>query len=379
MSESPKKRKEPDLLHINAENNAVAKKLKRAISTAFVQDGENNSGAPASILLPYGEVLSDSVTVLRKSDLEFGEVAADSMDAIYGLGDMKRLLRECISLPLNSPKHYKISPKFLGGEQPDAAEMGKRDLERTLAFYGQRGTGKMLLIYTFGLVEDLTIIVINYAGFLPDRDIKIAYEYAETHMPCVVVFDECEGAFHPHAGAVDRNVGILQHWLDKVERSNAPIWTVFISSVIPNLNNVHFAIHKFISHSCWSGELTAAEREKAFHAAINHYLYPGQESPLHENDMMAYVRMSIHCTVGNIFSFIKRVFLYRAKQAGDAQAMMSQTDDSLIPTLEDFSLHIVRPGGVGRDRITDFDPATYNISPYSNTVQGDPNDAPHGF
>jgi hypothetical protein len=257
--------------------------------------------------------------------------------------------------------------------------MGKRDLERTLAFFGQRGTGKMLAIKTFCLVEDLTLIVINYAGFLPDRDIRIAYSYAEQHLPCLVVLDECEGAFHPNSGSVDRNVGILQHWLDKVERSNAPMWTVFISSVIPNLDNIHFAIHKFISHFCWSGELTPAEREKAFRAAINHYLYPGQESPLHENDMMAYVRMSIHCTVGNIFSFIKRVFLYRAKQAGDALAMMSSVDDALIPTLEDFSLHIVRPGGVGRDRITEFDPATYNVSPYSNTIQTDPGDTPHGF
>ena len=229
-------------------------------------------------------------------------------------------------------------------------------------------------------MNSLILIVINYAGFTPDRDIKLAYEYAEQHLPCLVVFDECEGSFHPQSPGVDYNVGILQNWLDKVQRSNAPLWTVFISSVIPNLANLHFAVKKFISHAVWCGELNGAEREKAFRAAVNRYLYEGQESPLSDNDFAAYVSMSRHCTVGDIFKFVKSVFLYRAKQVGADLTMMPQTDKSLMPTLEDFSLHIARPGGVGRDRITEYDPMTYNVAPYTNTIQSEPgDDDAHGF
>lgn len=335
-------------------------------STPAADDKLSSSGAAVNILNPYGTSLSPSVTALRQYDLELGNVAADSMDNVYALAPVKKVLRECIGMPILNAKHYRISTDFLGLDE--SLPMGRRDMERTISIYGQRGSGKMLALKTFCYENNITMVVISYSGFQPERDVKLAYEYAVQNLPCVVVLDECEGDFHPQHPLGRRNTGILQHWMDSVERSCAPLWTVIISTVVPSLETMDFAILKFIKQKVWCGDTTPADRSSAFVAAIQAYLYEGQKSPLDQAELLDYVKMSNHCTIGDVFAFVRKVFLHRAKKAGEALAMMPQTTPDLVPTMDDFSENIVRPGGVGRDRITDFDPLTYNIAPYTNSV-----------
>jgi len=349
-------------------SNAQAEKKQKCEDTAK-PDADialSSSGAIANILNPYGTSLSPSVTALQQYDLELGNVAADSMDNVYALGPVKNVLNECIGLPILNAKHYRISTNFLGLDE--SLSMGRRDMERTISIYGQRGSGKMLALKTFCLENSIAMVVISYSGFQPERDIKLAYEYAVQNLPCVVVLDECEGDFHPHHPLGRRNTGILQHWMDSVERSYAPLWTVIISTVVPSLETMDFAILKFIKQRVWCGDTSPADRSSAFAAAIQSYLYEGQKSPLDQAELSDYIKMSKHCTIGDVFAFVRKVFLHRAKKAGEALAMMPQTTPDLVPTMDDFSENIVRPGGVGRDRITDFDPLTYNIAPYTNSV-----------
>jgi SpoVK/Ycf46/Vps4 family AAA+-type ATPase len=299
-----------------------------------------------------------SYTFFTQSDLELDAGVCTDLDDVYGLVDAKRMLKDCVATPVRNPQHYQLEYKTQGS-------IGKRDVERVLVLYGARGSGKLTLEKSFCLKNTISLVVLTHVGFRPEEDIERAYEFAVENQPCMVVFDELEAAFSP-SGFGERNAVLLRTWIDRVAKKKLPIWTLFNCNVVPGPETFSYTLHSIFNHTRWSGDLTIADREKLFIRFINKYMYGNQAAPLSEELIRRYARISSYCVAQDIAKFVSQVFLYRLNQNSDSLSSLSPDSEKLVPSIDDFDRFVVRPGPVGRDRITDFDPEVRNIAPYTN-------------
>ena len=314
-------------------------------------------------LRQVGVKLSDSVVRFAPADLERSDLPPD-MDGVFGLEEIRQQLVESILLPLTSPHVFRIDSRAYDG----AVTMeGSVPLELALSFYGARGSGKKTAVRTFCKQHCITLFEVSYTGFQPETDIELAYKDAAEPLPAIVLFNECEGFFPDNLHAP--GIGKLHGRITSVRQSHVPVWTVFASAVNPLRQNVfHHFIRSEISHYRWSGKLNASARERAFRQAVTRYLHHEQRLPLTDTFVSTMKQLSDYCTVGEIYTYVERVFRLRAKICVRDVAVLTPDSERLVPTPDDFRQCLVTipsPHGT-MQRITNTDPRSVNVAPYSD-------------
>ena len=271
-----------------------------------------------------------------------------------GLVNQKKLMDGHILVPLKAANHY-------------AHKGGKNTLQRMLYFYGPRGSGKHLYVRSFCGKYNVNLITLDFARFDPLRDLELVYATALEYQPCIVLYDQCEGYFRHNSER--RIVGKLLGELQSVRDSHSLIWSIFISEVPPMPEMCH-TIVEMLNQYAFCGMLTDRDRLKVLTQAIAAKLHRDIDFPLNETSLLYLANAAEHCTPQQIHNYIGRVFHTKliALQLSNL-ATLDPTDESLVPSVDDFKSEHIDIGNGKAARITRPDPCPMNIAPYPEVSQ----------
>jgi hypothetical protein len=301
-----------------------------------------------------GDQLTDLDVYLNADPLVEDCSQTDDLLQVYGLEPMKQLLSACVKQPLVAKQHY----------LPD----GTMPVQRVLFVYGAEGAGKAYGVRVFARANRINLVQLDVSRFDPTTHIPQAYEWAFAHRPAIVLFRDCEGAFHPSAAEAS---GLLCRELERMASYDATVWTVFVSQVIPaSGRNLAFSVSASLERVVWCGMLDETARERCLLAALQQRV-AARFDPESCKLLLApafiqhLVHSSEHCTAAEIFNFITEAFRARLQRFDIEAATMSANDPRLVPPPEEINERLVPDGAPGRYRLTRYLAVDKNTAPYS--------------
>lgn len=274
-----------------------------------------------SDLPQYGTAVSKSIHCYTASQLESMPGVPNYVDFI-GLDEAKAALDANIGLVREAPQHFRLNPRSLVSSN---LSTGKTPIQHTLLLYGSEGSGKRCLIRSFCAAKNLSLLEVDPVLF-DANELDQLYTHAYSMAPAIILFNRCENSFQgPHAGK-------LWTALNTVVRHRVPVWTVFSTTLKPDM--LPQILRDSFPVSCWTRQLSTVQQEQHWRRLLKQY--PAIPCEFSSQEIQQLTSKSANYNARDIEQLVQRVCLLHVQHYSRSLNLYANTDSSLAPPLKAY-------------------------------------------
>lgn len=266
---------------------------------------------------------------------------------VIGLNSVKDILMNTLLPALRYPSAYEFGTPNRAG-QP---------VQHNFYFHGRHGSGIRTLVRSFCAAAGLNLVIAAHPAFDARTDLTPLYELARANKPCVVLLVGAEVQF----GVNSPNVTALAAILESIQRSAAPVWTLFRAE-----NHAAFLapqLQELLDYNVWCGVPDSWQRVQLLALGMQQFMPrdPKTGEPVlpERSLLLPLAAQSEFCTARNIIRCIRASYAHKLAKLNAERAVL--TAERLAFTVND--IEVLDIPAVGR-RLTTFDPKTFNVDPF---------------